>query len=350
LARARPVDLRSGVGSSLDFQLEVVPAFKVSGVVSGPKGGAFVAVRLTSTTEPSMMQFSQGPQLGSETAIAITDARGAFTMLGVPAGKYVLFVRLRPDDPTVTWEERRTMGTAQSARSELSIESIDVKDVALTLRTTPTITGQIVFAGDPLPTSADIRAMRFGLYEDFLSSIPKPVTPLIRPDGSFQFSGIVPGRYWPVASLGEWGIHHINIDGRSFDNRPIVLDNEGLTDVRIVATHWRSQAAIYGTVRLPPGMSPDEVTVAVFPGDYSQRIADGNLSSRRVRFLRLRNAQFNHAFLPAGSYYVVAYREADGADPTNEFFERLALGAQLVTLAEAELKPVTLAVPTRPVF
>jgi hypothetical protein len=294
-------------------------------------------------TEPAMMQFSAGPPVSSETAIAITDARGAFTMLGVPGGRYELFVRLEADGPTVPPPLRS--GTAESVRAEVTVVDADVQGLTLALRPTPTVRGQIEFVGDPPPTNAEKAAMRFGLYEDLLSSTPKPIVPLIRPDGSFQFSGLVPGRYWPTANLGDWALEHVSINGQSFDDRVIMLGDEGLSSVGVMARRWRKRADVfYGTVGLPPGMVPDEVTVAMFPSDYAERIANGNLSARRVRFQRLRTPAFNLGTLPPGEYCVVAYREADGQDPTRAFFDLLAPRALQVAVRDGEPKSVVLTV------
>lgn len=324
-ASARALTLEPGATTSADFQLQAVRAFAVSGVVSAAPGvNSYVAVRLTRLDEPAMMQFSTGPAMSSETAIGLTDASGAFTLLGVPAGRYELFVRNQLDGPPAT---ARRGGTVESARTEITVAGTDVANVTLPLRQTPVVRGRVEFVGDPPPTPAEISAMRFGLYEDLLSSTPKPVIPPLASDGSFALGGDVPDRYWPTADLGQWAITDITIGGQSFDDRIVVIGDEGVPDVRVIAAPWKTQAQVWGTVHLPAGVRFDDIDVALFPMDYAERMAGDRFNRRRVRLQRLRSSQFNLAYLPPGTYNLVAYREVDGADPERPFFDRLAAHA-----------------------
>lgn len=345
---AREVDLRAGAQSTLDFHLDIVPTFTISGTVTRPNGaGSFVTVRLTSLAEPRMMQFSAGPPLESETAIALTDGLGNFTMLGVPAGRYELFVRTHKDVPPPPAFVQ--VGTDAWVRTEITVEDASVTGVALTLRPTPTVTGQITFIGETQPTAVEKAAMRIGLYEDLLSSTPKTLTPFLFPDGSFRFSE-VPGRYWPVASLGNWAIQHVTIKGVPYDDRIVVLGDDDLSDVQVVAAQRNAYAGLSGLVQRGPGVRPEEITVAVFPVDYADRMSGDRFTPRRVRFQRLQPQGFGIGFLPAGNYYAVAYREVDGMDPERPFFDRLAAHATPVSLEDGQQRTLTLTVSdiTRP--
>lgn len=339
---ARRVDLHPGEVSSVDFHLDVVRTFSVSGVVEGPVNASMVTVRLTSLAEPAMMQFSVGPPLTSETAIGITDAKGAFTILGVPAGRYEAFIRLGNDGPQVPGPQR--VGTTASARREVTVDG-DVRSLVLTLRPTPTVTGHVEFVGDPPPTAIEKARMRFGLYEELLSSTPKPLLPLIRADGSFQFTGEVPGRYWPTADLGDWSLQHITINGESYDDRIIVLGDEGLSNVTVVAERWNKRPdVLWGTVNLEPGTTPLDLSLAVFPTDYAQRFDAGILVYRRAHIVPLLRNQFNLGAMPAGDYYLVAYHQIDGQDPTRAFLDRLARHAIRVTKRDGQPTKAVLSV------
>src|SRR5262245_19455489 len=92
-ARAALITIASGQErENVDFSLQPIRASRVSGTVVGPDGPvANVALRL--------VQASGDFQNDLETAVTITGAAGEFTLLGVPAGQYVIKV-VRAPGPT----------------------------------------------------------------------------------------------------------------------------------------------------------------------------------------------------------------------------------------------------------
>ena len=88
--------------TGIDLHLRLVPTVRVSGTVTGPEGPVpNMGVRLLPA---NFDDFST--DLGLEAAVTATDARGAFTFLGVPAGAYTLKILKtpRPASPIVPSE------------------------------------------------------------------------------------------------------------------------------------------------------------------------------------------------------------------------------------------------------
>src|SRR4029450_2840071 len=87
----------------------------VSGRVTGPDGpGAFLAMTLVPPTGTDFQ--SEGV---AEAARGATDATGAFTFLGVPAGQYVLKIRMYPR--ALTPPATTTMTSAPNADGTVNV-------------------------------------------------------------------------------------------------------------------------------------------------------------------------------------------------------------------------------------
>src|SRR6185295_11064344 len=95
LGQATILSLKSGDDrNNVNLSLRLVPTSRVSGVVTGPNGPVgLVGVRLIPLPD------DYGFESGNETAWGSTDARGAFSFIGVPPGQYAVRV-LRVPAPT----------------------------------------------------------------------------------------------------------------------------------------------------------------------------------------------------------------------------------------------------------
>ena len=91
---ARAVTVESGKPrDAVDVQLQLVQGRSVSGVVTAPDGEAGnLGVHLRPATA-----LATASAIGFDTATGMTDASGAFTMLGVPPGAYTLEVLKAPE-------------------------------------------------------------------------------------------------------------------------------------------------------------------------------------------------------------------------------------------------------------
>jgi hypothetical protein len=281
--------------------------------------------------------------------VAIADEQGAFTFLGVQAGRYVARLCVQDIDatqapaglPAALAHPRRVIAFAQSA--EIIVGQRDVRGVSLDAKPTPRLKGRIQFVGSP-PPADEIALMGLSLATFPGNANPAPSTALISADGTFEMTGYPQGRYSLRAYLGEWGLVGVRVGSRDLDDMYLDVGTTDLTDLVFTASHYQNAPLVTGTVELPPGLTGDEVTGAIFPTDYAERLPTG-LSWYRARQVRIgKGPDFGFAFLRPGEYFVVAFREVENEAVTRPFLDRLASRATRVTLGPGDHKEVNLRV------
>ena len=104
----------------------------------------------------------------------------------------------------------------------------------------------------------------------------------------------------------------------------------------LVLTATDRPTTLSGQVTPAAGLGPIDAMVCIFPADYRAWIAD-NMSPMGMRFFRPSgNWTYNATWLAPGEYLAIVYREADGAEFTPAFIERLAKLATPVTVCPGE--------------
>src|SRR5687768_10102192 len=150
-AEAEVIALRSGeTRSGIEFPLRPAPTTSVSGIVTGPSGPM-----------PNMalgLVIDSGSLLSNtffETATTVTDARGAFTFLGVPAGQYVLRGLKIPSAPLRAPSQGGTLlrrieipeGPTFWSSMPVSVGRNPVTGLAVTLQAGFRVSGRLEFEG-----------------------------------------------------------------------------------------------------------------------------------------------------------------------------------------------------------
>ena len=262
--------------SGVDLQLRLVRTVTVSGTVSAPDGPA----RNTGVRLIPISATGATSDVGLEAATTATDANGAFTFLGVPAGQYTLRVRRVPQ-PQLDAASRVTimsstggmtiMSSSSSspdtppvmptepalfAELPLSIADHDVQDLAVTLQTGARVSGKIVFEGAAAPPApAVIQRM-----SAMLTSIDGVSVAFSQgrttPDGQFTTTGYPPGRY--VVNVNGpapgWTFQSATIGGRNLDETPLELQSSDVGGVVVTFTDHPSE--VRGTVHAATSASP----------------------------------------------------------------------------------------------
>jgi hypothetical protein len=316
--------VQSGEDRTSDMQVRLTPSARVSGHVMGPDGAVpTVGVRLIAPGGGEIANENV-----AEVAATITDANGAFTLLGVPVGQYTLKVTRVPLNQRPTMSTSVSVGgmtmfssapdtqpplpipdTPTLASSlPLIVSESGVSDVTLTLRAGPRVSGHIEYAGSASPLTAD-QLLRATITLEPIDGRTNEVGASARgqfdASGRFTTFGVVPGKYVLRlgGNLGPWMLESAIAGGRDITDVPLTIDVANVGDVVIKVTD--RPASLSGTVRGSAGPDPNAV-VLMFPTAREQWTNVG-VTPRRLRAERVSpQGSFTIANVPAGDYFVVA--------------------------------------------
>jgi hypothetical protein len=366
-AQAAAVAVRSGEErGNIDVQLHVEKSARVSGSLLAPDG--------TASHVPVRLQGSGNEALGAglDAAVTMTDAAGAFTFIGVPAGQYTLCVVREPRPPVDPAESNRltvqaglvSLSTSAPsppaasapppvpgdatlwAQVPLVVGANDMSDVIVSLRPGPRMSGRVEFDGtSQIPDPSAVVNLRITLEPADGSPAARGLSiPTGHPDerGEFTTLGVPPGRYLVSVSglpLPGWVFKGAPYEGRDLADTSIEMGTRDISGVTLTFTD--RPARIEGTVRT--GAAPDGDTVVLaYPTDADAWSTSG-ATPRRMRAVRAASdGAYALPNLPAGEYYVVAVRDdlVDWQDPA--VLRSLARSAEQVHLVDGERKSVNL--------
>ncbi|MFI5177742.1 MAG: collagen binding domain-containing protein [Vicinamibacterales bacterium] len=319
----------------IDFRLSIRPGQRVSGVLNGPNGPVpYYGLRLVPPDEPPVQANEPIFLTLYENADAMTDAHGAFTFLGVPAGRYVIGTSPAGATPWVS--------------ADVTVADRDLTDLALSVHPGIRISGRVVFDGATAPPSAELiqQASIARLAHLVPTGYADPPGAVLAPDRSFVTPEYAPGRYLVLnQGIGPvWTLRSALLDGRDVSTVPLELTNGDVSN--LVLTYTDRRTTLTGIVRLGPDVAAISTEVVVFPGDYRAWLQEGlpsHLPSRQTRVAHTTaNGAFLFAGLAPGEYLVAALRAEDCAQLGAEFVARVAQVASHVSLRDGERTSVEL--------
>jgi hypothetical protein len=309
--RATVITLHSGEErSGIDIQLTLVPAFRISGVLTDTDGSPVSNMALHLLALDDQNNVDATPDY---VAMTVSGPHGDFTILAVPPGQYMLNV-LRAAAGGGARGRGMPSGADTAppawAKAPVSIADRDVSGVSLTLRAALGVTGHVAFDGEsPRPTGAQLgRGIQLQLEDAGFSRGGRggnaATVAQISADGSFAVTGAIPGKYmisapgWPAL---KWKAKSISADGRDLSDLPVELDSSDLANV--VVTFTDKPGALTGTVRHPTGELDTTALVVGFPVDsHAWGSAGIHTFSARVTS----SGTYSVASMAPGEYNVVA--------------------------------------------
>lgn len=368
-AQASTLTLRSGEErEGIDLQLRPVPTSRVSGVVTGPSGPVKnISVRLMqASAEP-------GGANGLDVAEAMTAGDGTFTMLGVPAGDYIVKVEKQatPDFREMMASLPPEMQSSipaglaafmpQGSKETLSAETTvgvgdtDVTGVALVMTPGAHIVGRVEFVGNGPRPPGDV-------VEQFtVSAMPLngslgmgPMQDKVAANGDFKTASYPPGKYFlsvtpstrsmaqaAGSGLNNWMVKSVMIAGRDVTNDAIDLKATDVTDVVITFTNELS--SVDGSIKEPSSGGFDSVSVVFVPADYKRWLMGGGMQRRPPVVTPGPKGNFNIARVTPGDYLIIAVDNGVlEATQSADFYDRIAQRATRISVGDGEKKTISL--------
>ena len=309
--------------SGVDLALRLSPAFRVSGVVTGPSGPiANLAVRLI---PPNAADTRDSRPTGVNTAL--TDSNGAFTFLAVTPGSYTLRAYL----VVVTESDPTTKEQSLWAVQPLTVGDSDVNGVTVTMRPGIRVSGRMEFRGSRSGRPEPQQGTRVHLQPIGAQSW-RPGWGIPTADWTFTTLGDPPGRYIVNASIQGWTLESISRGGTRLADDLIELTDADISG--LVFTYTDRPSHVSGTVVDAKGGADAGSDVIVFPADTTPW-REGIFNSRRARMMHATSTgAFEFTGLPAGDYYVVAVSERPASDWHDRPLDRLIGGATTLTVTE----------------
>lgn len=335
-AEATPIALAAGEErADITIAVRPVPAVRVSGRLVTPDGSAPppTSIRLVGAamTDVITTGLVNGPDhVGLETVIGMSDAAGRFTLLGVPAGEYVL-----------THANRflsRAIQQGQPAywiAQPVAVGADDLVDVVVTLRPALRVEGRIEYRGGSTrpPALAGITfETPFGEPGQFVVQATK--------GAALTFSTVAAGGRFiarPVEA-GGWFVQSVTLGGKDITDRAFDLQSDATS---LLVTYTDRPSRVSGTVTDERGANGAAVVV-VFPVDAAKWSGYGASPRTLKSALADRHGVYTIDYLPPGDYYAVALAAADidgWRDPAA--LEALATQATRLTMS-ADDPPKTL--------
>ncbi|MEO8482427.1 MAG: carboxypeptidase-like regulatory domain-containing protein, partial [Acidobacteriota bacterium] len=366
-----------GVGEErggVDFQLQLVPTTRVSGMVAGPNGtpppGTQVAlVPADRSSLPGLFAFSM-----NQTRVG---ADGRFTFTNVTPGQYSLQARATVRDNTAGANQDSFVAAGPGfgrggpngpqaggvtqvlwAAADVAIGGQPLPDLVLTLQPGMIVSGRVEFDNGSTPVPTDLTRVRVNLATRGSQLFEIGGTPpgQTEASGHFTIAGVAPGRYTVNAALmpqaaaggrggrgagvpgqaaaGQWTLKSAVIGGRDVLDFPIdVGPNENLSNA--VLTFTDKTQELSGTIQDASGRPTSDFTIVLFSSDSRYWVPQ----SRRIASARPgTDGRFTIRGVPAGSYRLTAVTDAE----PGEWYDPAFLGQ----VQQASI-PITLEEGTR---
>jgi hypothetical protein len=342
VTQAEPITVGAGEERmDLAITLRPSPAVRVSGRLVTSEGTAPppMAIRLSGESSSSIVMRS-GPsstaEVGFETATAMSDSAGRFTILAVPPGQYEMTQGDRFLGRTVDGG-----GTRYWISQPITVGATDIRDLVVNVQRVLRVEGRLEFRSTNIPPPPPPRVVGIGFERPF--GEPGQFFAELR-NNAFATAAAA-GRYiaQPLEPAG-WFVRSVTLDGQDITDRAFDLTTDATS---FVVTYSDRPSKVSGTVKDSNGNLSRDALVLVFPVDPQRWTGYGN----SPRFLRsagiMTTGLYTFAHLPPGEYYVIAIDSANAEgwlDPKR--LQSLAGQAERLTVTASD-GPRTLDLPTR---
>jgi hypothetical protein len=318
--------------TDIAISVRPVPAVRLSGRLVTPDGSAPppTTIKLVGVAMNDVITAGSvsGPEyVGLDTVTGMSDASGRFTLLGVPAGEYVL----REANRFLS----RAIQQGQPAywiSQPVTVGAEDLSDLTVTLRPALRVEGRMEYRGGstPPPVTGIGFETPFGEQGQFFVQALKGVFSTVAAGGQYIVR--------PSEGRG-WFVRSVTLGGKDITDRVFDLQSDATS---LVVVYTDRPSKVSGTVTDEQGATSETAVVLVFPVD-PHRWSGYGTSPRTLRSaLTTRHGVYTIEHLPPGNYYAIAVgaTDIDGwKDPAR--LEALATQATRLTVA-ADDPPKTL--------
>ncbi|HEX5215882.1 MAG TPA: hypothetical protein VFV98_10490, partial [Vicinamibacterales bacterium] len=271
-------------------------------------------------------------------------ADGSFVFPIVPSGVYELRAVVDSSASHTPPPGPAPPADRRWARQSVVVGNGNVERLMVTLRPGIVARGRLDFDAAPAPSADAIADIQGTVLAAGL--VATSGTLKIASNGSFASSPMMPGRYTIRLSNLPDGWTHGSVEVGGRDHSDVPFDASG--DVgNIVLRLFQHPAVVAGTVRVEGvGNSLPPAAVVLWPADRSAwGASEWSLKTIKVRVDRGRYEATN---LAPGDYLIRAIDDAEFTGwPAAHVVERLAAGAELITLVGATRLERALVVRTR---
>jgi hypothetical protein len=358
--------------SGVDFQLQLVPTARVSGLVVSPTGA------LPAGTQVALVPADRAgvPSIpGQPNSTTRVNQDGQFTFQNITPGQYTLQARATVREAPTTTAATPTRGGRGAAggggrggpgpiaqvlwaAADLTVSGQDLTGLVLDLQQGMTITGRIEFQGTGLPPPMELDRVRVSLVTRGRQPFEAGPTPPAEVDatGQFRINGVVPGRYVLSGSVpagarggaqpagrgaavptatGAWVLKSAMVGGRDALDFPVEIGpNQNVSGASVIFTDRRQ--SLSGTIQDATGRPTADFTIILFPTQTQYWMP----LSRRIASARPgTDGRFNFGSIPAGDYRLTAVTDVEPGewyDPA--FLSQLQAVSIPVSVGEGEQK------------
>jgi hypothetical protein len=334
-AQAMTIPLASGEERmGVDFQLQPVPAVRVTGTLmgaSGPAGMETLWLMPAGADEVSPLE--------ALTPTSVSDAAGSFTFVAVPQGQY-----------TLRASSRSTPGPARGGdlywlNMPLAVSGDDVDGVVAVMRPSLRITARLEFEGaTPKPTPQATLPSQFTPApftlepEDSLTGLSVGGTAGTAGEQGFTLAGYLPGKYRVRVqnSPPGWMFKTAMLNGVDVSETPFEFTRDIPDLVLTFTDRWSGMGGVV------QGTGAGGAMVLMFTTNTQAWETTGT-APRRLRSTRANaKGEFGLSSVAPGEYYVIAVPEEQWEWRDPKRLEALARQATQVSIGEGEHKTLDL--------
>ena len=316
---ARPVNVGlGGESAGIDFGVLLVRTSRIAGRVADADG--FPA---WSGNVVLIAEGTAGGRAPGQNYAGRINWDGAFSIAGVPPGRYTLRAQSGRDD------------IPRFAAQPLTVAG-DVADVAVVLSSGVTVSGTVTLEATVSAVLPNANDFRVAMASTEIDSFGGNTNTRVDREGRFTLEHVPAGTHWIRGQAPRgWTLKSATMAGRDVIDTALELRSaEPVTSLRLVFTDKLSDLS--GTLTNAQGAPVTEYTVVAFPEDATL----WRPQSRHIMTARPdQTGRFQLRGLPAGDYYLAAVDPAEPGewfDPV--FLERHRASATTVRLGEGDLR------------